>query len=49
MVKNLQFRKLDDDIYFKFLELKAKLKAKKWNDLAKKIIEKLESGSYVNK
>jgi len=41
-MKNIQFRGLSDDLYYKLVELKGRLKARTWNEFLAKVVERLE-------
>jgi hypothetical protein len=45
-MKNITFKNIPDELYFKAVELKGKLHAKNWQEFLEKVIKRLGDEKY---
>ncbi|MHC1604610.1 MAG: hypothetical protein ACXQTP_01375 [Candidatus Methanofastidiosia archaeon] len=43
-MKNITFKNIPDELYFKAIEVKGKIHARNWQDFLEKLIEEMEKG-----
>ncbi|MEA1994018.1 MAG: hypothetical protein U9N35_06475 [Euryarchaeota archaeon] len=41
-MKNITFKNIPDELYFKAVELKGKLRAKNWQEFLEKVVKRME-------
>ena len=41
-MKNITFKNIPDELYFKAIEIKGKLRARNWQEFLEKLIEEME-------